>query len=189
VAAHVCNVWNCNTEAWLKIMEWYCSGDSKKPLCKAIWLVCERHAKMLSDEKIVSRIQILHWDRLSNQRFHLICTHLHDYNGSTCILEDLQVIFFHILYRSHTYFITKFLVIRVSNSNFRDKYRTSFFGYFYIWSSCQLIFFVLDWRNNITEADKITSCHRDVCRKQFHKTNIPLSTIDVGFRWYLIRTV
>ncbi len=55
-----CNVWNCNTEAWLKIMEWYFCGDSKKPLCKAIWLVCHRHAKMLSDEGIVSRIQVLH---------------------------------------------------------------------------------------------------------------------------------
>jgi len=41
-------------------MEWYFCGDSKKPLCKAIWLVCERHAKMLSDEEIVSRIQVLH---------------------------------------------------------------------------------------------------------------------------------
>jgi len=55
----LCNVWNCNTEAWLKIVEWY-YGESKKPLCKAIWLVCEYHAKMLSDEGIVSRIQVLH---------------------------------------------------------------------------------------------------------------------------------
>ncbi|MFB3093348.1 MAG: hypothetical protein ACE1ZN_02935, partial [Dehalococcoidia bacterium] len=38
---------------------WYFCGDSKKPLCKAIWLVCERHAIMLSDEEIVSRIQVL----------------------------------------------------------------------------------------------------------------------------------
>jgi len=55
----LCNVWNCNTEAWLKIMEWYFCGDSKKPLCKAIWLVCHRHAKMLSDEGIVSSSFIL----------------------------------------------------------------------------------------------------------------------------------
>jgi hypothetical protein len=56
----LCNVPNCNTEAWMKIIEWYFSADSKKPLCKAIFLVCENHAKILSDDGIVSKIQVLH---------------------------------------------------------------------------------------------------------------------------------
>ena len=51
------------------------------------------------------------------------------FESGTCIVEGLQGIFFHIFYSSHTYFITKFLVIRVSNCNFRDKNSTSFFGY------------------------------------------------------------
>jgi len=39
---------------------YFANEESKKPFSKAVIRACEYHARKLADERIVSRIQILH---------------------------------------------------------------------------------------------------------------------------------
>jgi len=60
----LCYIAKCNAEAYIKLMMYYYSSKyAKKPFCRAIIRACENHARGhargLSDENLVMKIQIL----------------------------------------------------------------------------------------------------------------------------------
>ena len=56
----LCYIAKCNAEAYIKLMMYYYSSKYvKKPFCRAIIRACENHARGLSDENLVMKIQIL----------------------------------------------------------------------------------------------------------------------------------
>ena len=57
----LCAMQNCDYEGHLVIIEYFfVYGKRRRPVCRAIWRVCEYHAIMLTRGDIVSRIQALH---------------------------------------------------------------------------------------------------------------------------------
>jgi len=55
----LCNILGCNTEANFKVMFHHFDRFHKKPFCKEIMRVCEEHAVHLSDEDMVTKIQVM----------------------------------------------------------------------------------------------------------------------------------
>lgn len=57
---HLCAMQKCDEDAQFAVIEYFFPDIfSKKPFCKAMWRVCWKHAKMLSHDYVVSRIQVL----------------------------------------------------------------------------------------------------------------------------------
>jgi len=55
----ICNILGCNAEGYVKLMYYYFDSNSKKPFCKDVVRVCENHAKKITSDDTVIRIQAL----------------------------------------------------------------------------------------------------------------------------------
>jgi len=56
----LCIVPYCNAEAYFVIMLYYYpSRFAKKPSCKTVFRMCEKHARIISGNETVVKIQIL----------------------------------------------------------------------------------------------------------------------------------
>lgn len=56
----LCFIHKCDTESKYILIEYFFeNSESKKPLCKVFWKVCDRHAKLLTQQNVLSKIQVL----------------------------------------------------------------------------------------------------------------------------------
>lgn len=56
----ICLIPYCNAEAFILIgMYYFSSKYSKKPVCRMFFRLCEKHARMISGDDTIVKIQIL----------------------------------------------------------------------------------------------------------------------------------
>ncbi len=55
----ICNMLGCDTEAYANVMFYHFEEGSSKPYCKQIMRFCIIHAKLISREDNLIRIQVL----------------------------------------------------------------------------------------------------------------------------------
>ncbi len=56
----ICLIPYCNAEAYILIAMYYFSSKfAKKPSCKMFFRLCEKHTRIISEDGIVVKIQIL----------------------------------------------------------------------------------------------------------------------------------
>jgi hypothetical protein len=56
----ICIIPKCNAEAYILIALYYFKSKySKKPACRMFFRMCEKHARLISEEETIVKIQIL----------------------------------------------------------------------------------------------------------------------------------
>ena len=55
----ICNMLGCNTEAYAQVMFYHFADGSQRPHCKQIIMFCIIHAKLISQDDSMIRVQVL----------------------------------------------------------------------------------------------------------------------------------
>ncbi|AJW71220.1 hypothetical protein NADRNF5_1539 [Nitrosopumilus adriaticus] len=55
----ICNMLGCDSEAFTQVMHYYFEEGIRRPFAKCIMRFCTLHAKLLTQDDVTTRIQVL----------------------------------------------------------------------------------------------------------------------------------